>query len=136
MPTPQISTRYSAVFDVNTAAVKDTIRFSHPAKILAAGLIILGADAGGATVKISKAAAGATITASGNVATITIPASNVKGTMIYKNLQDSGIELSGATEVQIEVTSEGVSTLNAVAILDFERLDETLANVSAATLSS
>jgi hypothetical protein len=116
--------------------VKDTLRFSHPAKILAASVCILGNDAGGATIKISKAALGASITASGNVAILTVPASNQQGKMIYKNLQDSSIEVSGATEVQIEVTAESVSTLNAVVILDMERLDEPLANISAAVASS
>src|SRR5260221_29911 len=118
MAEPVLQTRYSAVVDLNAAALKDTIRFSHPAKIVAAGLIILGSDAGGATVKFSKASAGASITASGNVAIINVPASNSMGKEIYANLNDSSIELLGAQEVQIEVTAENVSTLNAVAFLD------------------
>lgn len=130
---PPVQTRYSSVFNVNSAALKDSLDFSHPLKVLAAGVICRGSDNGGATVKFTKCLPqDSSITANGNVATINIPAANNQGKTIYLDLNDSSIELLGGWEIQIEVTAENVSALNVTAFVDFVRSDETLSNVAAA----
>jgi hypothetical protein len=135
----QVMVKESAAFNAQTASTstaKATFSLCEGAKIVAAGILVRGNDAGGANVSFSLASAGASITASGNVAEIIIPASNSMGKIIYSDLDDLSVEVGAAQEIQVHVTAEGVSSLSLVAFVKYTVIDELLQNVSAAVLTA
>lgn len=131
MALQNVQAEKSAQFDINTAADKAIFSMSCKCKILRAGLIVEGSDAGGATVAFDKRPLAGSDTGRGaaDVAEITIPASDQQGKVLYEK-PSSEVILEAGDQVVVEVTAEGVTALNCVAFLELIRLDEVEANMS------
>lgn len=110
----EILVKEGAQFDVNTAADKVTFTIADDVEIVEIGLIIAGADAGGATVKFDKrpTAGSDTSRGDGDIGEITIPAADSLGKVLYEKVSDTTV-LRGE-QIVVQVTAEGVTALNVV----------------------
>ena len=125
----------TASFDVQTAGDKATL-YLPPGRwsILYVWVLVLGTDAGGATIKFDEALAGGASRGDGDAGIITIPAADNQENMIYETPENSSggipVILSAGSEVVVQVTAEGVSALNCIAGIMLEEYPEQPGNLT------
>jgi len=130
----------SSQIDLNGTGDKAVFSLPCPIKVIRVGLIIQSADTGGATIKFDKRvkAGSDTNRVSGGVSVLTLPAANEQGKFLCKSQDDSNaVELDCGNEIVVNVTAESVSAnAFAVAVIEYNRIQELPANLSNALISA
>jgi hypothetical protein len=104
------------LFDIQTTGDKAHFAPLVRVAVHAIGVVPLGTDAGGATIKVDKALVGAR--GDGDVGILTIPAANKQFVCQYEEVATPVILEPGDVAV-FEVTAEGVSALNAIPQIEY-----------------
>lgn len=117
-----------AQFDVNTPADKVTFTIDSDIEVVECGVIVAGADPGGATIAFDRRVLAGSDSGrvDGGVGAITIPASDQQGKVLYE--KPSGVVLNAGDQVVVEVTAEGVTALNVVPYIKYVSLVKSRAN--------
>jgi len=96
----------SVRFDVNSAAVKETVAVPFKCRIYRAQVTMGTADTGGFTIKFNKVTKLGGATGVGDCGIIVVPASSCIGKCYYDVAERGDILYEGDT-VQMEITAEG-----------------------------
>ena len=115
-------------FDINSAAVKETMAIATPCELKYFAVTIDNTDAGGATITLNKIAAGGS--SSSVVATLTIPAANRQGYMFYE-IPSTHVTFVPGDRVSVEVTAESVgASAYAYGMVVVQQTGEAFANLT------